>query len=722
MSGSERGEEPYSIIAPDDRLDDRTRALQQGETFAVVDRHGDIVPVGLAEQGIYHRGTRHLSQLELVLSCHRPLLLSASLLDEEACLSTDLTNPDIGEPKAASHITRGTLHLHRCQLLWEGALHERLTIRNFGLEPVDLPLTWFFGADFADVFEVRGMRRAQRGQALPPRVEAAVVVLGYRGLDNVVRETRIELDPEPETLTGEAAAYVLHLESHGQAVLCLSARASSSAGGGSVATYAEARSRIQAVRTRQQDEDCTITTSNEELNSWLSRSQADLRMLLGTTPQGPYPYAGIPWFCTPFGRDGLVTALEWLWLRPDVARTTLAYLAATQATSVDPERDAEPGKILHEARKGEMAALGEVPFAQYYGSVDATPLFVVLAGAYHECTGDDETLREIWPNVRAALEWTESYGDVDQDGFVEYERHAEKGLANQGWKDSFDSVFHADGELVMGSIALCEVQAYVHEGRVRAAAIARRFGEDDYAEHLEQKASEMQRRFRRSFWCEESGTLAIALDPEKRPCRVRSSNAGHCLGNGLLDEADARRVADALMADESFSGFGIRTLDRRERRFNPMAYHNGSIWPHDNALIARALARDGFQREVLRIFSGFFAAARATDLQRLPELFCGFPKREGQGPVAYPVACSPQAWAAGAVFMLLQSCLGLVVDGRQGVVHMSRPLLPGFVSWIRIRGLRVGAHSIDMDLHRQPDDVSVNVVRREGPVEVVISK
>ena len=514
---------------------------------------------------------------------------------------------------------------------------------------------------------------------------------------------------------------MLHLEPHADQQLDVSIACEVGDEVGSAIGFDDAVASRRGRARARDGSACTVRSSNDGFNRWVSRSTADLQMMITETPHGPYPYAGIPWFSTPFGRDGIITALELLWSSPEVARGVLSFLAATQAVEISDAQDAQPGKIVHEIRGGEMAALREIPFGCYYGTVDATPLFVMLAAAYYERTADLPFIQRLWPHVLAAIEWMNVYGDVDGDGFIEYARRSDSGLLQQGWKDSHDSVFHADGSLAMAPIALCEVQGYAYGAWIGAAALARATGEPEAARAWEERAATLRARFDRSFWCHELGTYALALDAGKQPCRVVTSNAGHCLYTGITMPERAEALARTLMAEATFSGWGVRTVAAGAARYNPMSYHNGSVWPHDNALVAAGLARYGFTAEAASIMEALFALSQHVELNRLPELICGFHRR-GDYPTLYPVACAPQSWAAGAVSMLLESCLGLRVNAAARRIAFTKAALPGFLEWLRIENLSVADVEVDLLLTRHTHDVSVTVLRRTGDVSITTFK
>lgn len=713
--------EQFYIVASSSPIDERTRVLKHGETFGVFDLYGDILVGGMGEHGIYHEGTRFLSMLVLTLFKKRPLLLSSTITEDNRLLTVDLTNPDV-YLGAEVVIPRGTLHIRRTKLIWRGVCYERVAFKNYGLWATNLAMEIEFGADFVDIFQVRGMKRTRSGEFLDAVAEERGISLSYQGLDGLRRRTKLVCSLPPQSITSSAMRFTAWLEPNEALNLTLTVSSEVDSAAPKRFSFENALGGAKAELARFRTGDCHVLTSNEQFNELLDRSAADLHMMVTQTALGPYPYAGVPWFNTAFGRDGLITGMETLWFNPELARGVLSFLAATQAKQVLPEQEAEPGKILHETRKGEMAALKEIPFGQYYGTVDATPLFVMLAGAYHRRTGDLDFIASIWENIELALRWIDEYGDADRDGFVEYNQGAPKGLIHQGWKDSHDAIFHQDGMDAKGPIALCEVQGYVYEAKRWASVLATLLGRRKQARELLAQAERLQERFEAAFWCEELSTYALALDGDKRPCQVRTSNPGHCLFTGIISPERAGRLAQTLMQEDSFSGWGIRTLASSEARYNPMSYHNGSIWPHDNALIAAGLARYGFKQPVLQILTGLFDASVHIDLHRLPELFCGFPRHPDQSPTAYPVACSPQSWASAATFLLLESCLGLSVDAPNGQITFAHPVLPHYLDTIEIKNLRVGDAALDLIIHRYPEDVGINVVRREGRITVTTIK
>jgi glycogen debranching enzyme len=697
----------------------RTRTLKHGDTFAVFDYRGDIGSETGSSEGLYQRDTRVLSEFALLLEEARPVLLSSMMQDDNTAFSADLSNPDlmVGDEIA---LRREQIHLHRLRFLWEGACYERLLVRNFSERLMRVRVGVKFAADFADLFEVRGERRARRGQASASRLSDRAVQLRYVGLDHEERLTSLEFEPAPLSLTTSQASFELTLKPHQVRRIFirvgLPVRDMQWNGRTFYRHMRLARHALHESSARS----ASMDSSNTVFNEVARRAVSDLYMLLTDTKFGPYPYAGTPWFSTPFGRDGIITALMTLWADPLIAQGVLKFLAATQATAVEPERDAEPGKILHEMRHGEMANLHEVPFGRYYGSVDSTPLFVLLAGEYYARTGDLATIRELWPNIQGALSWIDTYGDRDGDGFVEYYRQTKQGLANQGWKDSQDAVFHRDGRYAEGPIALCEVQAYVYGAKRHAAVLAGALGLDPLAAKLRAQSESLRQAFETKFWCDEISAYAIALDGAKQACRVVSSNSGQVLLTGLAAPERAARIAQTLLSPSCFGGWGIRTIGLSEPHYNPMSYHNGSVWPHDNGLIALGLARYGHKQATAQIFTALFDAASYMDLRRLPELFCGFMRRQHSAPTQYPVACSPQAWASATVLALVQATLGLELKDSENEICFFRPMLPEFLDKLHLRNLQLRRGSADVLLQRHGRDVAVTQTRREGDIGVVV--
>ncbi len=707
---------PYYILATGPSSRPR-RTLKHGDTFAVLDSHGDFGASQGGPDGLFHHDTRYLSRFEFMMNGAHPLLLGSNVLEDNLSLAVDLTNPDIyGDGRIV--LPRDSIHAVRSVVLWEGKAFVRLSLRNHWNRPVRLGVSFTFAADFVDLFEVRGARRERHGEKSAEVVAPNEVALVYHGLDDKTRRTSLHFAPQPDSLYSSAASYRLTLPPGG----CRSIFVQIGCDlvddshlpfiSAVLASCREHRGRMVGL--------ASVETSNEVLNEVLDQSLADLAMLITETPQGPYPYAGIPWYSTTFGRDGIVTAIETLWLAPEIVRGVLQRLAFLQATESDGANDAQPGKIIHEMRDGEMAVLGEIPFARYYGSVDSTPLFLVLLGLYVERTGDLETLKKLRPNAEAAIKWIAAYGDSDGDGFTDYGGTTDRGLTNKGWKDSHDAVFHADGHLAPGPIALAEVQGYVYLAKIHYADCLRRLGEPDRARDLELEADDLATRFEAAFWCEDIGTYALALDGNRRRCAVKTSNAGQVLWSGMIAAGRAATVAKGLMASDFFSGWGIRTVAEGASRYNPMSYQNGSVWPHDNALIALGFARYGLSEPVCRVFDAVFDAARWMEFRRLPELYCGFRRRTGRGPTLYPVACSPQAWASGAPFALIQAALGMRLIPELGEIQFRNPTLPDTVDWIKLRNVTIGGASADILVRRVEGSLSVDLVRVSGNARVTI--
>ncbi|TIQ36454.1 MAG: amylo-alpha-1,6-glucosidase [Mesorhizobium sp.] len=691
----------------------RLFALKQGDCFAVTDAYGDIRGAG---DGFFRDDTRVLSEFRLTVGGRPMSLLGASLSQDNVLFTSNLTNLPI-QSAAGRDIPQGAIHIERVRLIWQDRLFDRITLSNYSREHSTIAVSLHFAADFRDMFEVRGSTRPKRGTVHVAKTDKASVLLGYDGLDGLPRLSVISFSQAPDRLGDNRADFLIAVTKRSSKVLYVEV-------GPEVAdTPGRDRFRAAAARARfgmrsKRRHGATVHSSGRVFNDWVERARADVALLTTELSTGPYPYAGIPWFSTAFGRDGVISGLQMLWLNPGLARGVLAFLAEHQATETSPFIDSQPGKIMHETRKGEMAALRELPFGRYYGGVDTTPLYIHLACAYADRTGDMAFIDTLWPSLKAAAEWTEEASRAT--GFVTYQRAAESGLANQGWKDSIDSVFHADGRMPKGPIALVEVQGYVFAAYRGLAALARRRGEYAEAEHWENRAEEMRVAVERDFWVDDLNFYAIAIDGEGQPCKVRTSNAGHLLYVGLPQPERAKIVADQLLSASFHSGWGLRTLADDAIFFNPMSYHNGSIWPHDTALCGVGLARYGERDSVVRLMSGTFESAVHFNM-RLPELFCGFTRSPGEAPIAYPVACLPQAWSAGSTFMLMQACLGLEIDGWEGELHVTRPRLPIGIDTLTLRHLSVGGKSVDLAFQRVGDRVVAFLSdRHEGQVPLIV--
>jgi glycogen debranching enzyme len=702
-----------------------TRVLVNGESFAVFEAGGDILETPDEPVGFFHRDTRYLSRFELKIAGETPYYLNSYVSSENAQLRINLSNPDLGFRGSEIELPRNSIQIERDWVIAGPALFHKVTVRNYARLQVEIPLDFLFGGDFADVFEVRGFKRDNRGHQSEPELAGNTVTFVYRGLDNLRRFTSIAFAPQPSALETRRASFLFTLKPDEQKdveVRITCGCEENDAGSQAPLKFDDSLTQRRLEIARLDAGWAKITASHESLDFLLQRSAADLTSMIRFAPEGTFLMAGVPWFATLFGRDSILTALYALPFNPALAVGTLKTLASLQGSQVDARRDEQPGKIVHEIRAGELAATGEVPFGRYYGSIDSTPLFLWLLGRYVETTADLELAEQLWSNAERALDWIEQWGDRDGDMYVEYLRKTPRGLANQGWKDSFDAISHADGTFARPPIALCEVQGYVYAAYTSIADVAMRLGRGDLASRLNERAGALRSRFARDFWLEHERTVALALDADKQPCRVMSSNAGHCLATGVLERDQAAAVAERMMRDDMFTGWGVRTLGSSERLYNPMSYHNGSVWPHDNALVAAGLARMKKHQDVIRILDGLLQAAGYFKTGSLPELFCGFPRDERLGPVPYPVACHPQAWSAASIFMIVQMMLGIEVRGFERKLVIDSPAMPDWLDWLKIENLKVGDGEVSLMMRRTPEGPSLSIIERRGNVSIEMIK
>ena len=694
------------------------QVTKHDRSFLLSDVNGDIPRGNTAALGLYHKDTRFLSLYELKMNRARPLLLHSSTERNYSQL-VELAFPFRAvDPQGFEH--KENITLSRNRLLGDSML-ERVHVANFGRRKRTVRISFRFDADFLDVFEVRGIGRSERGQVQEPRVSNNQVTLSYRGLDGTNRSTTIRFSPQPAELTARRADFAFPLGPKETAEISVEIVPQVGSERTDRRAMNEQRAHLEREYSRWRKQCTRFRTSNVQLSQFLDRAMLDLRMLMSQGDDGvPWVDAGVPWFSTLFGRDSLLTAYECMGLNPDLAWDVLRGLAALQGKEDAPDRDEEPGKILHEVRSGEMAAAGEIAQTPYYGSIDATPLWLVVLSYAYVWTGDLDALKELWPNALAALEWIDRYGDRDGDGYLEYEKRAERGLDNQGWKDSHDAVVFPDRSKATPPIALVEVQGYVYDAKSRMAMLAHELGDTDLADRLRREAAELKERFNRDFWMEKEGYYALALDGKKQQVPTITSNPGHGLWSGIIDDEKAPRVARKLMGSTLLSGWGIRTLAARQDAYDPLGYHVGSIWPHDNAIIAHGLKLHGFDREADQIIDQLSLAGNFFPLARYPELFCGFSSEEVPLPVEYPVACRPQAWAAAAPLLMIRSYGGFIADAPNNVLYISRPALPRWLQSAEIQGMRVGKARVDLAFSQQGGVTSTQVPRKDGDLEILI--
>jgi glycogen debranching enzyme len=699
--------------------------LIEGKTFLSTTLSGDIMPPGAPDAGLFYDDTRFLSRLELRVGGYRTVVLSSST-EQTFVSQIELTTGQI-TLRETYEIPENTVHIRREQLLASDIFYDHLTFENFNFHDVMLDIELAFEADFMDVFQVRGVARQHLGHYYKPIVHRDSIIFHYCGLDGVTRDALIRFSPEPEQVDGTTAVWRLPLApfKRFQLQCTVVPQVDGKQGRAGRPDYTQQLRLRREAFAAWESHSTHFNSSNRFFDQMVNTAKGDFHAL--QIPEGKEHViaAGIPWFATMFGRDSILAAYQSLLLSPDLAAETLRVLARFQGKERDDWRDEAPGKILHEFREGEMTRANEVPFSPYYGSVDSTPLWLVLLSETYNWTADEALVHELLPHAYRALEWIDRYGDLDGDGFVEYQRCSKRGLANQGWKDSWDAILHRNGDVAQAPIALCEVQGYVYEAKYRMASLLRAFGDAVTAERLKREANEMAKRFEKAFWMPGRNFYALALDGEKRQVQVVSSNPGHLLFTRMLSQERARAVTQRFMKPDMFSGWGWRTLSQEERVFNPLSYHRGSVWPHDNSIVAHGMALYEFREPAKEVFDALFQAALNFRDTRLPELFCGIERREYDEPVQYPVSCSPQAWASGAVFLFLTSVLGIRPSAQRRELNIVTPTLPSFLDQLNIRNLKVGASRVDLDFTRRGERTFCNVVDISGDkllVNVVFKK
>jgi glycogen debranching enzyme len=708
--------------------------IKEGEPFFLCPPDGQIEVSGSHGFGLYHHDTRFLSGYELIVAGAKPNPLASTAVTGSLAM-LELTTPviDLGDGR--------TIAKERLAVRWSRELNgdaarlvDRITCRSYDANAARLPIGLSFAADFEDVFVVRGLLRELPGKLHDPAWEAGRLVFRYEGHDGVDRTLTISVQPEPAAWAATSCEVWVEVPAHGEAEIevrmdideslkpgasPIERRAPKGHGARRQAGHPDSRT-DDTERSGGDGWPVSVSTDGLSVNAALARSFDDLLTLRGELGGQRYYAAGVPWFSTLFGRDSLISAYQTLAFDPRIAEETLRLLARRQGEHVDDWRDEQPGRILHELRVGELARLHEIPHTPYFGSIDATPLFLVLLARHASWVGSLDLFRELRPNVERALEWIDRFGVLDDSGFVAYDSTTKHALMNQGWKDSGDAIVTVEGDVATPPIALAEVQGYVYAAKREVASLYERDGNRNLADRLRHEAEALRDRFERAFWSEDLGCYALALEANGKRCEVATSNAGQVLWSGIAGDDHAQAVAARLLRQDLFGGWGVRTLSSEAAAYNPIGYHLGTVWPHDNGLIAEGLRRYGRDEEAEKIFMALIEAAMDFPQQRLPECFAGYDRAEFGTPVRYPVACHPQAWAAGATPHLLTTSLGLVAEAFEGRLRVIRPRLPPFLEHVNVRGLRVGAATVSLAFERTGRRTSTSIQDLKGDLDVRI--
>ena len=693
-------------------------AIKEGDLFLYTNALGHAPGAENSVLGLFYRDTRYLSRLEMTIAGRMPVLLS-SAAERGYAAGVELTNLEARMPDGRT-LPQATVHVSRSRHLAD-RLYELVRVRNFHHADVDLIVDLHFDADYADLFEVRGLRRRRRGTRFAPKADGRTLTLGYLGLDEVLRKTVISFEEPPESIKDKRVRFRLRLAPGQQASIHYDVRVEApDAPTPKPGDHVTSLNAVRHDHERWQAGATDIVTDNEQVNLALRRGQEDLRMLAADLDGDKLPLAGLPWFMAPFGRELLIVGLETLLLDLRWAQGAVRYLARHQGRHDSVFREEQPGKIMHELRRGELANLRAIPHTPYFGSVDATPLFLLLASELTLWTGDLEGFEALQPNIDAAVTWLDKYGDEDGDGFVEYRRRSRAGLQNQGWRDAGDAVLHADGTPAHGAIALAETQGYVYYARRRLAAIYGQLGDVERAEHMTRQARDLKQRFNEQFWMEDQGFFAMALDGDKRPVRTVGSSIGHCLWSRIVADQYVPAVVRRLMAPDMFTGWGLRTVSSESPAYNPVSFYNGSVWPHDTAIAANGMKKHGFTQESNRLAWGLVEAAVAHEYARLPEMFCGFTRQSINTPVSYPMACAPDASSSGALFHMLQAMLGIYAQAEENIVYVHNPMLPKWLGEVNLSNLKVGHTTMRLRFRRQGAHTLFSVLDKQGPGRIVV--
>ncbi|WP_191560151.1 amylo-alpha-1,6-glucosidase [Metabacillus idriensis] len=692
------------------------RVIKENDLFLLTDTNGNIPenhPYGL---GLYTKDTRFLSKLDLKINGKDPILLSSDA-DQNYKAKILLTNPHM-EDDGELILWRESVEIERSRFIYDDVLYEEIKVKNYFPKRIQFEVSVHADADFLDMFVVRGFQNGDLGSKTGQTAEGNTLAFHYAGADNVDRSTVITWDREAKKVDdkGEIVfAFDLAHSEEDTVTVAIRPQIGTSASNPAPAKD-EALRKLEESYQEWNEKAASIKTDLAPLQRLVDRGMNDMRVLLTDVGYGPFPVAGLPWFGVPFGRDSLIAALQILPFQSEIAKGTLLTMAHYQGQNLDPWRDEQPGKIMHEIRFGELAATNQIPFTPYYGTVDATPLFLILLSEYVKWTGDLELAKQLESTIENALIWIDEYGDRDDDLFVEYHQESSKGIANQGWKDSGDSVVHRSGEYAKTPIALAEVQGYVYQAKMGIASIYENLNQSERARQLRNQAELLKERFDEAFWMEDVKFYAIALDEKKEQVGTITSNPGHVLFSEMLTEERARAVIEMLISPKMFSGYGIRTMAEGEAGYNPMSYHDGSIWPHDNSISLLGMSKTGHQLAASKVMSGLIKAAAHFEYDRLPELFCGYDTLAGKA-VKYPVACSPQAWAAGTPLVFIQAMLGLFPDCLKKEISLSPVLLDG-MNDLEVEDISIGAGHLSIRVTRSGHSFTAEILKNTTGYEL----